>query len=1013
MTVARHVTCTLIVVVAALCVFFLNSHAQQLKPAGISYEGQKVSSVELAGLPDGNVRQLKQLIAQPINAPYAQQKIDDTIAALKKTGQFKDVQLDVRPQSTGLQVLFVLQPAIYFGIFDFGKASKVFSYNRLLQVADYPNQEPYTSGRVEEAESNLLTFFHQTGFFMATIEPNLQLDQPHGLVNVLFDINLKRRAKIGKITVTGASETENTYLAKQLHSWRARLQTASIKTGKPYTLAKLEKATSYLQKALGKQKYLAGQVKLVAANYDPRTNRADITFNVVQGPKISIALQGAHVWGRTQKKLIPIYQENAVDPDLVAEGRRNLVSYFESKGFFDVKVTSQIQPQPPAAGTSGGVAHDGADVQARTGAQERPGQVITYRIEKGKKGKVDGIKFRGNQRYDADALMAHVAVAKGGFLNRGKFSDQLVRKSAKNLETFYQSNGYSQAKVTPSVTNQNGKLTILFQVYEGVQDTVDSLKIEGNKSLSEADFAPRGLSLAPGRPFSTQLLDKDRDQIIATYLKRGFLTAVFKAQSKPLEEDPHRVAVTYTIDEGPQVRTTNVTMLGVHHTRPELIAKQAKIPVGQPLSESTLLSSESKLYTLGVFDWASVDPLKPITTESDNEVLVKVHEAKRNNITYGVGFEVENRGGNVPGGTVALPNLPPVGLPSSFKTSQQTFWGPRGSVEYQRLNFRGRAETLTIGGLAARLDQRAAISWTNPSFWNSIWTTNFTLSGERSSENPIFTERLVQAGYQFQRFLDAKKTKTLMIRYSFRRTNLRNLLIPDLVGPEDINERLSTVSASFIRDTRDSPLDAHRGLYQSAEVGINPSALGSNTNFGRFMGQTAYYRRIGGNNIVWANSLRVGLEVSYAGAHIPLSERFFSGGGSTLRGFPLYGAGPQRNVAVCNDPTHPSPSTCSQIRVPVGGAQLIILNSEVRFPIPVTLPLIGDKLGGVVFYDGGNVYNSVGFQNFFSNYINTVGFGFRYATPVGPVRIDFGHAINQVAGVTKNVQYFITLGQAF
>ncbi|HEY6972547.1 MAG TPA: POTRA domain-containing protein [Candidatus Angelobacter sp.] len=1013
MTLFRHVTCTLIILLSAL-----GAYTQQSKPAEISYEGQKVSSVELAGQPDLNQRQLKTLIAQPVNAPYSQEKIDETIAALKKTGQFKDVQFDVLPQSTGLQVLFVLQPAMYFGIFDFGRASRVFSYNRLLQISDYQPQEPYTIEKVEEAESNLLAFFHRTGFFMATIEPKLQGDTTHGLVNVYFLIDLKRRAKIGKIALKGASEEEDHYLEKRLHSWRARLQTTSIKTGKPYTLAKLDKATAYLQKELGKQHYLAGNVSLISAIYDPNTNHADITFQVTQGPKITINTQGAHLWDRTRKQLIPIYQENSVDPDLVAEGRRNLVSYFQSKGFFDVKVTSHIEPQSTTqtapSPAPAGVAHDGADAQAQAapGRQQPASQVITYRIEKGKKGKVDSINFRGNQRYDSDDLKPHVAVEKGGFLSPGKFSDQLVRKSAKNLETFYQSNGYSDAKVTPGVSNQNGKLAITFQVYEGVQDTVDSLKLQGNKSLSEHDFAPKGLSLTPGRPFSTQLLDKDRDQIIAAYLKNGFLTAVFKAQSQPLKDNPHRVAVTYTIDEGPQVRANNVVMLGAQHTVPDLISKQAKVPVGQPLNQATLLASESKLYNLGIFDWASVDPLRP-TTESDNAVLIKLHEAKRNNITYGAGFEVTNRGGSIPGGTVALPNLPPVGLPSNFTTSQQRFWGPRGSVEYQRLNFRGRAETLTIGGLAARLDQRAAVVWTAPSFWNSIWSSNLTLSGEHTSENPLFTQRFIQAGYLVQRFLDAKKTKTIMLRYSFRRSHLSNVLIPDLVGPEDINERLSTLAASFTRDTRDSPLDAHRGFYESVEVGINPKFLGSNTSFARSLGQVAYYRRIGGNNIVWANSFRLGLEMAYGGETIPLSQLFFSGGGSTLRGFPLFGAGPQRNVTVCNDPNHPTPSTCSQIRVPVGGAQMVILNSEVRFPIPVNLPFIGDKLGGVVFYDGGNVYRSVGFQDFFANYINTVGFGFRYPTPIGPVRVDFGHAINQVAGVTKNVQYFITLGQAF
>src|SRR5215469_7364617 len=187
------------------------------------------------------------------------------------------------------------------------------------------------------------------------------------------------------------------------------------------------------------------------------------------------------------------------------------------------------------------------------------------------------------------------------------------------------------------------------------------------------------------------------------------------------------------------------------------------------------------------------------------------------------------------------------------------------------MNFLGRAETLSIGGLAARLDQRAVASWTDPAFLNSVWTANVSLTGERTSENPIFTEKLVEGGFQVHRTLNRAKTETLFLRYTLRRDDISNLLIPDLVPPEDRNVRLSTLTASYIRDTRDTPLDAHRGIYQSFEVGINPSVLGSSTNFGRFMGQTAYYQRIGGNNIIWANSLRVGLELAYNGAHIPLS----------------------------------------------------------------------------------------------------------------------------------------------
>jgi outer membrane protein insertion porin family len=385
---------------------------------------------------------------------------------------------------------------------------------------------------------------------------------------------------------------------------------------------------------------------------------------------------------------------------------------------------------------------------------------------------------------------------------------------------------------------------------------------------------------------------------------------------------------------------------------------------------------------------------------------VKVHEAKRNSIIYGFGFQVINRGGNVPSGTVAVPGIPPVGLPSGYVTSQATFWGPDGTIEYTRRNIRGLGESFTASAFAGRLDQRATLTYTQPSFFNTAWKSSAILSGEHDSENPIFTDRIGNVGYQLQRPLNAKKTTNLFLRYNFQLTRISNLLIPELVPPDQLNVHLSTLSASWVRDTRDNILDAHRGIYQNYQIGINPAWLGSNFSFGQFIGQTAYYKSLRSTGIVWANSIRVGLEQAYAGSEVPLSSEFFSGGGSTLRGFPLNGAGPQRTIAVCSNPN--DPATCSKITVPDGGNELLILNTELRFPLDV----IKKGLGIVAFYDGGNVFPSIGFHDFTQLYSNNVGIGFRYATPVGPVRIDIGHNLNPVPGLSST-QVFVTLGQAF
>ncbi|HYX52719.1 MAG TPA: POTRA domain-containing protein [Candidatus Limnocylindrales bacterium] len=948
----------------------------------LSYEGQKVSSVEVAGRPDLNRHSVEALIKQPLNAPYREAEVNATIAALKQLNGVTKVTTQVEPEANGLRVLFVLEPGYYFGVFQFPKGTSNFTYTRLLQAANYPRQEPYTRARVDEATSNLLSFYHQAGYFRAAVEPELDIDQQHGIVNVNFLSTLRKRAKFGEVSIEGLQPDEEKQLESSLRSLRARIRAAYIKPGKPYTLKRLQNAIKFLQTRLGSQHYLAARVRLVSTVYHDDTNRADIHIHIEKRSQIRIQVAGAHVWGRTQKKLIPIYQENSVDPDLVLEGQQNLQSYFEAKGFFDAKVQSHVEKQPT-------------------------GYTIRYDIAKGKRGKVTGLEFKGNQHFSDGKLKDHVAIEKARRyipFSHGKYSEKLVRTSVKNLEGLYQAAGYSKVSVTPQVSNQNGKLSVAFLVNEGERDIVESLKVEGNNSIPEYKLVPKGLNLQPGKPYSQQLMDQDRDLIMANYLDHGFLTMVFRAQVNAPKNDPHHIQVVYMIDEGPQVYTAKVDPVGAPNSNKDVILKSANIKVGKPLSQSALLRGEGQMYSMGgAFDWANVDSRRPITEQKEAEVLIRLHEAKRNTITYGFGFEVTKRGGSVPGGTVAVPGLPPVGLPTDFKASEQTFWGPRGSIEYTRRNFRGRAETLSAGVFGARLEQRATVGWANPTFWNSVWSSTLSASIDRSSQNPIFTSRIGQAGLQFERYLDAKKTKSVYLRYNFSRTSLTNVLIPGLVLPEDQNVRLSTLSASFIRDTRDDVLDAHRGLYESFQGDLNPSFLGSNTNFTRFLGQTAYYKPVFSKSVVWANSIRVGVEESFAGAHIPISESFFSGGGSTLRGFPLNGAGPQRPVQVCGaGQTAPN---CPNITVPVGGPQLLILNSELRFPSSLL-----NKLGGVVFYDGGNVYSHLGKP--WDGYSNTVGIGARYATPVGPVRFDIGRNLNPVTGVSA-WQYFITLGQAF
>ena len=216
--------------------------------------------------------------------------------------------------------------------------------------------------------------------------------------------------------------------------------------------------------------------------------------------------------------------------------------------------------------------------------------------------------------------------------------------------------------------------------------------------------------------------------------------------------------------------------------------------------------------------------------------------------------------------------------------------------------------------------------------------------------------------------------------------------IPDLVPQADRNVRLSTLAANLTRDTRDNAMDEHKGVLRSIELDLNASKLGSSVNFAKLNTQAAFYKQ-GFHNIVWAMNVRVGLAQPFAGSRVPLSEAFFTGGGNSLRGYPLDGAGPQRSISVCSNG---SSTDCTLIKVPSGGNELLLLNAEARIPLSFK-----KGLSIVPFYDGGNVFPRVGFHDFTSLYSNSVGAGFRYSTPVGPVRLDVGHNLNPVAGISS------------
>lgn len=957
-----------------------------LPNANAAYEGEKVNSIDLVANPHLDAEPLEAVLVQKAGQPYSEKNVEASVAALEKSQNLTKVRTIVIPEPQGLRLTFVLEPAYYIGIISFPEAAKYFSYVRLLQVINYSDEDPYDKARLPAQKTDLQNFLKANGYFQAQVEAVPSINDAHQLVNVTFRVQMGKQARLGKVQIRGTSAAEAAHLMHSVRSLRARFSGGLLEPGKSYTAGRLKEAKKRMEASLAHQHYLAGKVEYELPQYHANTNRADIALQVETGPEVIIRITGARLaWvpfmsGIQEKKLIPIYSVGTIDRDLVNEGQQNLIDYFQKKGYFDVQVKTEFSQQPDRVS-------------------------VNYVIDKGRKHKVSRILIAGNHALDEGQLLSHIPIKKTHFWTHGAYSAKLLQDSVDNIEALYRNKGYEEVKVTPQVADHDPRLDISFLVDEGQQTLVAKVDLTGNKNISGSELGgKRGFRLRPGLPFSPGKMASDRNQITAVYLDRGYLNAEVKAVLRREPGNPHRVDVAYEVTENQNVRIRDVLYEGQEHTRLSLLRKATDLTAETPLSERSLLQSETRLYDLDIFDWASVTPRQPVTDQTQEDAMVKVHEAKRTEIIYGFGFEVEHRGGNIPAGSVAVPGLPPVSIGNhQVAPSQAIYASPRGSVEILRHNMRGMGETASFSLLASRLDQRVLASYADPNFRQTQWNALTSLSFERTTENPLYAASLADASFQLTRVLRKKTNTQLQLRYDFNHTSLSQLLVPSLVLPQDRDVRLATVSAAFIRDTRDKPLDAHKGSYTTINFGVTPTAFGSSANFNRLFAQYAFYQPVHG--IIWANSIRLGFDKAFSGSFVPTSQLFFAGGGTTLRGFPIDEAGPQRIVPFCN--VLQGDSGCVNVTVPVGGRQLFILNSELRFPLKI-MP----HLGGVFFYDGGNVYSAINFNQFVDNYTHTIGVGLRYSTPIGPIRFDIGRNLNPLPGIGAT-QYFITLGQAF
>ncbi len=927
----------------------------QLHAQTLNVEGQRVEEVRVVDQAGSVVTEKIPPLPLKEGAPFDFDAERASLRDLYGLGDYSDIRVNAVPEEGGLRIDFVVERNFYNNVVRVEGLKAPPTEPAALAALRLGLGQPFRESAVREAIGRLQDMLSNDGLYLAKIT---WMPVPHEdtrQMDVVVTVDPGPRALVGDVTIknqTGYPEMEI-------------LRRAKLSMKSAVTQAQLSRSSDRLKKFLVNQGYLGAGAVITPGTYDPKTNRVPLNISVTAGLRVRVEVAGAHLSGGERKRLLPIYAEGAVDDDLLQEGRRNVRDYFQSQGYFDASV----------------------DVQSR---QEKDERVISYSIELGDRYRLAGVSFRGNKYFDSELLTRPLRLQPASFASNGRFSQQLMRDDSDSIRAMYLSNGFRDVKVTTVVDNQyRGKknnLFVTFDIDEGTQTRIADLQIEGNHAIDSKELL--GVSgSTPGQPYSESGVAGDRNNILALYYNDGFPEAGFHEDVLPGPQ-ANEVRLVYHITEGRRIEVSKVLLTGYQYTRPGIIARQVDIKPEGPLREGDVAKTQRQLYNLGVFNRVQIAPQNPDGTNPEKAVVVAVNEGGRYTLGYGVGFEVQRiaGGANNPNGT-------------------EISASPRGIFEIARDNMFGRAQTLSLKARASTLEYRVALGYTANNFMNyRSLSLQFTGYADKTQDVNTFTSTRFEGGAELVEKLSP--SSSLLYRYFYRRVKASNLAAT--INPEQIPllsqpTLVSGFGITYARDHRDNPADPKRGTFNTVDFSDAIEAIGSSADFIRGYFQNSSYYSFG-RAFVFARSVRFGVEQPYGNTvptdspscfpsstdeiscvTVPLPERFFAGGGESLRGFGLNQAGPRDPVT----------------GFPVGGLALLIFNQELRFPM--RLPFVGNRLGGTLFYDGGNVYDDIYHISFswksesttnLNYFSHTVGFGLRYPTPIGPVRVDFGFLLN-------------------
>jgi outer membrane protein assembly complex protein YaeT len=1025
--------------------------------------GRPVKSISFEGVDASRLDPLPGHLAQAESEPLNPDDLKKSLRQLFATGLYENIQVEASNLGDGVALVFRGTPRAFIGTVSVDGAKGATINTQLERASQLTAGTRFTPAKLNQAVDEMRRTLADNGFHEPRIV-DTQTPRPEAqLVDIAFNVNSGPQARVGAVQIAGDSGMS----AEEFRHY------AHLRTGALMDHDTVNRALAGVLKHYRNQDRLEAEIKLESEQYAADTNRTSFRFSLSQGPKVKVLVEGVGMTQERIRHVIPIYEEGTVDEDLLNEGNRRLRDYYQRLGYFDVKVGHQQH-----ASGHGPSANPSAN----------PVEIV-YRVSLGTRRRVESVSVEGNHYFNSATLKELLSVHAADTLDRhGSYSQTLVSADVSALDAVYRNNGFSKVKIKPetstpetgladnssaetaqkparftagrhsSVNSETAPLAVVYHIEEGEQQRVGSVRIEGADHVDLAKLTPL-LNTTAGQLLSPRNLAGDRDALVTDYLSRGFEHPQVDLTQQADPSEPDKVDIVFHVTEGQQVFVRNVLFTGLHYTRPGTVARAIAIHAGDPLNQTALMDTQRNLYEFALFSEVDTAVENPNGEDTRKTVLLQAVEARRWALTYGFGFEAQTGTPHYNCGLIIVSGAP-------CNTTGKTGVSPRVLADITRNNLFGHELSASLQGNYGLLEQKVDLLFQDPHFnWNRNFGLTFSGSYANSLDVTTYVASRLEAGMRWSEHFNAQdsvlsKANSFIYEFNFRRVKVQanSLQVsPGEIAQESTAVRVAGPAVTWIRDTRDSPLDAHRGTYISFQEFLSDKYFGAQATFNRLDASNSSYWSLDKDRFVLARNTRYGQERAFGSPGselIPLPERLYAGGFTSLRGFSINAAGPR-------DP---------ETGFPIGGAGALINSTELRLP-PPTLPFFGDSLSFVLFHDMGNVFTnasdiwasairsrqpdkdtcknlnivdpshpdlpppgpvtSTGWQgecsfNYFSHALGT---GLRYHTPIGPIRLDFSYNLNPpifpviynysnptalpTVGEASHFNFFFSLGQAF